>query len=412
MDCALCYYPNDDEARFCSRCAAALGVPVSRLPTEPPPAPPASELDAADALEAAQATHEAMGSRGGPGPLLGDRYRLLRCLGSGGFGSVYEAEDTRASLRVAIKLLNRASLVDGRMRERFLQEARMIAELRSPHVVVLHDYAVTPRGVPYLVMELLPGQNLSALLMRGVMPARRSALILAQVCAALGEAHAAGMVHRDIKPDNVLLVERPRPPGVGPGEGDRAARSGGSAQDVVKVIDFGVARLCGPMTRASDILGTPAYIAPETLASEPVDGRCDLYAVGIMLWQMIVGELPFPGQNQAVMMRSHLQGQRRLPREVNPRLGRILPDELESLMVRLVARHPGDRPASAYGVRTELLRLAPRLPEAALPPTLVPRPNFGPCWDAPLDPPPPPPPPPPPASPEPASSQIATRRVA
>ncbi len=347
MDCASCYYPNDEEARFCVRCAAALGVPVERLPSTASPQPLAHELDAAEALTQ-------------NGQLLGDRYRLLRCLGSGGFGAVYEAEEVDTSLRVAVKLLNRSALSDTRMRERFLQEARMIAELRSPHVVRLYDYALSGH-VPYLVMELLAGQSLAALLQHGVLSARRTLQILAQVTAALGEAHSLGIVHRDIKPDNILLVEK----------------------DLVKVIDFGVARLRGSATRPSDVLGTPAFIAPETLANEPVDGRCDLYAVGILLWQMILGELPFPATNQAVMMHSHLSAQRHLPSVLFPylRLQKQLPPRLETLMVRLIARNPADRPASAYEVRAELLALEPMTSDVPLP--SAPLPNFGPGWDPP-----------------------------
>ena len=410
MDCAFCYYPNDDESRFCGRCAAPVGISVSRLPTQPPPAPELGGSDQAladaagvgstqalaEALEASEAQRQALGAPAGAladaavsgsPPLLGGRYRLLRCLGSGGFGAVYEAEEVAVGLRVAIKLLNRSALADGRTRERFLQEARMIAELRSPHVVTLHDYAVTPppARMPYLVMELLSGKPLSHDMMRGVLAPRRALHIMAQVCAALGEAHAAGIVHRDIKPDNILLVRR------GPRED--------ADPDFVKVVDFGVARLCGPNTRASDVLGTPAYIAPETLASEPVDGRCDLYAVGMLMWQTIVGELPFPGKNQAVMMKSHLDAERRWPRQVNPRVR--LPDALELLMTRLVARHPADRPASAYEVRAQLLAIlasakeparGATVPAGGHPPIFelsdeplpgVPLPNFGPCWDAP-----------------------------
>lgn len=397
MDCATCYYPNEAEARFCVRCAAALGVAVSSLPTEAPAAPsPAvadliagsGDLGAPHAL--AQALQGGAASRGGgrgelgfgaasaQAALLGGRYRLLTCLGSGGFGAVYEAEEVSLGLRVAIKLLNRTALQDARMRQRFLQEARMIAELRSPHVVMLHDYAVTGHGVPYLVMELLAGKPLSHDMLSGPLSARRAAHIMAQVCGALGDAHACGMVHRDIKPDNILLLAH-APPVV---HGPTIPATPGADRDFVKVVDFGVARWCGVSTRASDILGTPAYISPETLADEPVDGRSDLYAVGMLLWQMIVGELPFPGKNQALMMKSHLDAPRLRPREINPRYR--LPDELEDLMVRLVARAPSDRPSSAYAVRALLHELLARpglLPDRPL--RGAARPDFGPHWDAP-----------------------------
>jgi serine/threonine-protein kinase len=263
------------------------------------------------------------------------------------------------------------------MRQRFLQEARMIAELRSPHIVVLHDYAVTDSGVPYLVMELLSGKPLSHDMMIGVLPARRAVHIMAQVCGALGDAHACGMVHRDIKPDNVLLLAHAPPfsPNLPPSP-TLAER------DFVKVVDFGVARWCGSSTRASDILGTPAYISPETLADEPVDGRSDLYAVGMLLWQMIVGELPFPSKNQAQMMKSHLDATRYRPRDINSRYR--LPDALEDLMVKLIARAPSDRPSSAYEVRSQLHDLLAQpglLPERPL--RGASRPDFGPHWDGP-----------------------------
>lgn len=350
MDCAFCYYPNEDEARFCVRCAAALGVPVERLPVTPPPPPGDDELRAAEFLDKSS------------GQILGGRYRLLRCLGSGGFGAVFEAEELDTSLRVAVKLLNRTALHDARMRERFLQEARMIAELRSPHIVRLYDYALNGH-IPYLILELLDGYNLATLLLRSVLAARRTLHILAQVATALGEAHSLGIVHRDIKPDNILLVKHPK------------------QEDFVKVIDFGVARLRGATTAASDVLGTPAFIAPETLASEPIDGRCDLYALGILLWQMILGELPFPSKNQAVMMNSHLTAPRHRPSELFPALRGYLPEELESLMVRLIARRPDDRPASAFEVRAELVALLSRVSDVPL--KAAPLPNFGPCWDAP-----------------------------
>jgi serine/threonine-protein kinase len=335
-------------------------VSVERLPAVPSPQPSEAELAIAEAATAS-------------GQLLSGRYRLLRCLGSGGFGAVFEAEEIDTSLRVAVKLLNRTALIDARMRERFLQEARMIAELSSPHIVRLYDYALSGQ-VPYLVMELLTGNNLAALLQQGVLSARRTLHILAQVAAALGEAHSHGIVHRDIKPDNILLIDPDK---------SQSGQSGhfGKSADFVKVIDFGVARLSGSATRPSDVLGTPAFIAPETLANESVDGRCDLYALGILLWQMIIGELPFPAENQAVMMHSHLSAPRRRPSELFPhlRLHNYLPSQLELLMVRLIARRPEERPPSAYEVRAELLSLVPRVSDVPL--CSAPLPNFGPGWD-------------------------------
>ena len=162
LDCSSCYYPNDDGAQFCVRCAAPLGVSAAALPQD-------------DLLT--QPLPGAFEALPGPGSVLSGKYRLLRALGSGGFGAVYEAEQLPLGLRVAIKLLNQASLNDAKVRERFLTEARMVAKLRSPHVVTLQDFAVTPQGIPYLVMELLRGEDLGRALCRGVLPARRSVRI-------------------------------------------------------------------------------------------------------------------------------------------------------------------------------------------------------------------------------------------
>lgn len=386
MDCSTCFYPNDEETRFCSRCAAPLGVALGHLPVEPPGPPREGDVFAqgdcltAEASKTAAQTTNANANMGLRSvPLLDGRYRLLRSLGSGGFGAVYEAEETFSGLHVAIKLLNKTALSDPKMRQRFLQEAQMIAKLRSPHVVVLHDYAVTEQGIPYLVMELIAGKPASHDMLAGVLSPRRAVHLMAQVLSALGDAHAHGIVHRDVKPDNILILASCPDHVRGPGlpilpDGER---------DFVKVVDFGVARFCGLSTRASDILGTPAYISPETLADEPVDGRSDLYAVGVLLWQMIVGALPFPGKNQAVMMKSHLDAPRVRPREINPRYR--LPDSLEELMVRLVARAPSDRPNSAYEVRAQLQQMLSTpdlLPNRPL--CGVRGPDFGPHWDGPI----------------------------
>jgi serine/threonine-protein kinase len=352
LDCSACFYPNDDEACFCVRCAAPLGLSPDRLPQAPAPISP-------DMLGAGQPA-DFVPVRGA---VLGGKYRLARHLGGGGFGTVYEAVQEGLGLKVAVKLLKSATLWDPRVRERFLAEARIVAQLRCPHVVVLHDYDVTDEGTPYLVMELLNGRDLGMLLCEGVFSARRALHVAAQVCQALGEAHAAGIVHRDVKPENVVLITR------------------GSERDFVKVVDFGVAKLCsGAETRTSAVLGTPAYIAPEMLANDPIDGRTDLYAVGIMLWEMIVGQLPFPGTNQAVMLNSHLNAPRRWPRAIDPALR--LADPLEDLLVQLVARDPADRPRTAYELRARLLELMPLASDVPLP---VPAPTGGPPWDPPAN---------------------------
>ncbi len=340
------------------RCGEALGVPVTRLPDRPAAVRPIAPPGLPDPANPTPGTAKDVFPEAAELRQMG-RYRLLRRLGSGGFGAVYEAEHLALGIRVAVKLLNRAGLADARVLERFLDEARMVAQLRCPNVVVLHDYDVTDSGVPYLVMELLKGRDVGSMLCEGVLSPRRALHIAAQVCQALGEAHAVGIVHRDIKPENVVVLKK------------------GDDPDFVKVVDFGVAKFCrGPDNRASAVLGTPAYIAPEVLVNEPLDGRSDIYALGIMLWEMIVGRLPFPGDNQAVMLSSHLHAKRSWPRELDPRLR--LPDGLESLLASVIARDPQMRPLSAYVLRSQILDLLPLVSDQ---PLNVPPPLGGPPWD-------------------------------
>ena len=280
------------------------------------------------------------------------------------------AVKTTATPEAATELLRRA-----------LREISVLRSLTNAHVVRVHDAGQDESGHVFMLMDELEGAQLDDWHdFDEAMPPGQALWVVHQACLGLAEAHARGIVHRDIKPDNILLVPHGRLTGGGDGTNVRD----GSA-DFVKVVDFGVARWSGPITRPSDVLGTPAFISPETLANEPVDGRSDLYSVGMLLWQMMLGDLPFPAKNQAVMMNSHLSAPRRRPSEVLPQLGRRLPAALETLMVRLIARQPVDRPASAYEVHADLMALLPRVPDVPFEDMALP--NFGPCWDGPLDPP-------------------------
>ena len=221
-----------------------------------------------------------MSNAWGPGRVIAGRYRLAAQLGQGGMGSVWRADHLTLRSPVAVKLIdpeiaNRAEILD-----RFQREAQAAATLRSPHVVQILDYGVD-EGVPYIVMELLEGESLASRLERvGRLSYGETARFVMHVARALGRAHEAGIVHRDLKPDNVFLVRN-------------------DDQEVGKVLDFGIAKQGGlgtakGPTRTGNILGTPGYMSPEQAqGTKAVDGRSDLWSLGVIAYECIVGQVPF-----------------------------------------------------------------------------------------------------------------------
>ena len=266
--------------------------------------------------------------RFGPSSVLRQRYRLDREIGRGGMGVVYRATDLELQREVAIKVLpERVSTPDAR--ERFLREARAAAALNHPNIVAVHDVG-EEHGVPFFVMELVEGRSLG-----DAPPWEFSEVveIACQICAALEHAHAHSIVHRDLKPDNVLLS--------GP-------RDSGS----VKLADLGLAlpvrdsRLSG----AGAIVGTPAYMAPEQILGQKIDGRADLYALGVLLYELTTRRLPFTGDDPLAIVSQHVHAPVVPPRTLRP----DLPRALEAVIVRLLAKDPGQRFATASDVSAAL----------------------------------------------------------
>lgn len=268
-----------------------------------------------------------------PGTLLGDRYRVLRLLGEGAMGSVYEAEHTVLRRRVALKALHpRFARVDEAV-GRFVREAQAAASIGHPHIVDVLDFGVF-ETVPFLVMELLRGETLAERMAHEALDVGTACTLTAQVLSALSSAHAMGIVHRDLKPENVMIV--------GDGVGIRG-----------KLLDFGVSKFlqrdAGDDTRSTAegvLMGTPSYMSPEQWVGAPdIDHRADLYAVGVMLFEMLSGELPFEAPTQVEMYRIVALGVERPPRL--DALNASIPAPLASAVARALARDPHERFGSA-----------------------------------------------------------------
>ena len=262
--------------------------------------------------------------------LLADKYRLLRALGEGGAGAVWEAENVLVGRRVAIKLLHPSLAEDPALRARFLAEAKAAARIAHPNVVDVFDLGRSEDGKPYMVMELVRGETLQSILdSRGAMAPGYACELMLQVLAALDAAHAQGIVHRDLKPANII-VAHPRP--------DRP---------VVKVLDFGIAMGLFAEGTAPDetglIFGTPGYVAPEQATGGPVDARADLYAAGAILWELLAGVPVFRGDSATEVLAKVLAEPAPLLRDAAPHV----PRALEEVVMSTLAKDPEERPGSA-----------------------------------------------------------------
>ncbi|SEK50032.1 serine/threonine protein kinase [Stigmatella aurantiaca] len=291
-------------------------------------------------------------------PLLGQvigSFQILRKLGGGGMGTVYLGQHTLIGSKVAVKFLHDHFASNEVLVQRFLAEARAVNLIGHENIVNIFDMNVMPPRRHYLVMEYLEGTPLSSLTHS---PEAPSVVIpiLTQVCDALQAAHGHGVVHRDLKPENIMLVRHDRIP------------------HFVKVLDFGIAKLFDSdkkgHTQVGVLIGTPGYMAPEQWSAQAVDGRTDLYALGIIAYELLTGRMPFPKGPLGTMLHAHLKEIPPAPREVNPEV----PEALSQLVVRALAKRPEDRFQSASEMRAALEQaLSPEPP--AVRPALTPVPQ-------------------------------------
>ncbi len=322
MRCDSCQHELSDDAQFCARC----GLPTQiDLPQKTNPDTPRSTDDHRDPRV---------------GLVLDSKYKLIESLGQGGMGSVFRAERLHIGDEVAVKLLHRDLVREKQALERFRREARTAAMIRHPNVVSIHDFNDgTSNGTEaYIVMELVQGVSLGKLLRRdGRMSPTRAVHLMHDICAGVGVAHRRGLLHRDLKPDNVIVV----PPSH---EGD---------EETAKVVDFGLAKVRDvagtALTQTGAVLGTLYYMSPEQCSGEELDARADVYSLGAMFYEMLTGNPPFRANNLAGLISKHLHEQPPL----FPRSFEISP-ALESVCMRALAKDRNQRPADAIAFGSDL----------------------------------------------------------
>ncbi|HEX6020110.1 MAG TPA: protein kinase, partial [Burkholderiaceae bacterium] len=295
--------------------------------------------------------HTLSGKEAGTGPIVGDtpvrqvgRYLIQSRLGRGGMATVYKAHDPQINRSVAIKFLHASLAEDAEFHARFLREARAAGGLSHPNIVVVHDVGEI-EGRPYMAMELVDGVPLADQLDRGKpLPIRDAVLVGLQLARALDYAHAHGIVHRDIKPGNILMLADGR---------------------TVKVTDFGIAHMddgAGQQhTQVGAVMGTPQYMSPEQTRGEKLDGRSDLFSAGIVLYQMITGERPFKGESLVAVAT-------RIANDPTPPLGQKRPDapaSLRRVVERCLAKQPAQRYQSGKELADALLKVLAELEETA-----------------------------------------------
>jgi len=322
--CAACATEIPDTSRFCPACGAQV-APSSQAATERAPddgGPPPRRLSSSTPSSAIS------GERFAPGTVLGGRYRIASRLGKGGMGEVYRADDLKLAHVVALKFLPEQLVADPARLARFHHEVKIARQISHPNVCRVYDITEAD-GQHFISMEYVDGEDLRSLLRRiGRLPADKAIQIARQLCAGLAAAHDKGVLHRDLKPANVMLD----------GEGR------------VRVTDFGLAALAGEVQGAEIRSGTPTYMAPEQLAGKEVSVASDLYALGLVLFELFTGSPAFRAASLAELVRLHAESGPTSPSS----LVHDLDPAVERVILRCLAKHPTERPSSALAVAAAL----------------------------------------------------------
>lgn len=278
------------------------------------------------------------------GMLLNNRYQLLERLGAGGMSDVYRARDLMLERSVAIKVLHENYSNDTAFQQRFRQEARAAANLSHPNIVTVHDFGLD-HGQLFIVMEHIPGKDLKTILrQRGRYSVEEAIPLMVQACAGIGYAHRAGLVHCDIKPHNMIVTTDGR----------------------LKVTDFGIARALStilPDERADVVWGSPQYFAPEQAVGEPPSPASDVYSLGVVMYEVLTGALPFAAPTSEELARMHLESPPIPPSEYVP----DIPSALEQIVLKVLAKEPAARYRTADQLGRVLLRFGTQRDEQAAP---------------------------------------------
>ncbi|HVT08596.1 MAG TPA: serine/threonine-protein kinase [Polyangia bacterium] len=355
--CPHCAAEVEEGARFCGACgrpisataimeraggpsvpsSAAATIRVSPAPKEPAAPPPAAAPPRPAVRPAAQPLENLIGRT------LNHRYLVEDKIGEGGFGAVFRGKQIATGREVALKILHPHNVADQTIVARFRREAEACSKLRDTHTVTTYDFDETPDGILYLAMELLRGQSLHQVQKtNGPLGVPRVLKIIDQVAASLAEAHANGIVHRDMKPENVFIETR-------------------EGEDHVKVLDFGIAKVVGDertvpaLTAVGQTLGTLEFMSPEQLRGQKLDGRSDIYALGMMSYEMLTGALPFASAKSPIdIINFHMRQDPPAPSSLNAKV--VIPAAVDAIILKMVAKERDKRFADAAALREEIAR--------------------------------------------------------
>jgi predicted Ser/Thr protein kinase len=318
MKCSRCATENPETSRFCGACATPLSAttPASLIATEVAAMrPPSSDSSSED-------------GRFVPGTLLGDRYRIISRLGAGGMGEVFRATDLRLGQQVALKFLPEEMAQDPKALARFQNEVRIARQVAHPNVCRVYDIGEV-EGIPFLSMEYVDGEDLNSLLRRiGRLPRDKALEISRKLCAGLSAAHNKGVLHRDLKPGNIMIDGRGQ----------------------VLITDFGLAGIMGQIEGAEARNGTPGYMAPEQLSGKEVSAQSDVYALGVVLYEIFTGKRPFNATTRDELIKLTEKGMPLAPRSIVKEID----PAVENVILQCLSPDPRNRPSSALAVSAAL----------------------------------------------------------
>jgi eukaryotic-like serine/threonine-protein kinase len=328
MDCPQCRTPNPEGTRFCVKCSTPLDWDNVTLPVASPASAGAMETQATAWSHPATELGEGTPATAlQPGAVLAERYQIVKLLGEGGMGAVYRAHDRELDRVVALKVIRPELARNAQVLQRFKQELILARQITHRNIIRIFDLGQA-EGTRFITMEFIEGEDLSQILAhRGKLPAPEAAGIIAQVARGLEAAHSEGVVHRDLKPQNIMI----------------------DAQGKASVMDFGIARSmdASNMTRTGALMGTPTYMSPEQAQGQKVDARSDLYMLGIIFYELLTGNPPFEAKHPMATLVRRLKEKPKPPIEVEP----SIPKALNEMVLKML----GTKPEERYQSATELL---------------------------------------------------------